>query len=350
LVLRITDPDQALGFYRRSYNLLIAANGNADGPAAVLLQNIGSLHRRARRYQEAKEAYEQALPTMMQQFGEQDPHVGILLGNLGNVYRSLGEYARALEFQQRGLDIDISVSGAGHRDVGIDWMDLARTTDKLGDVSLAVERVDKAIEIFKERLPAAHPLRIQAANTRAGFLIELGRLDEAHKMLGEFAPTATDNVETRRSILNGVVMLADIERLEKNFSTSQALAERVLADPAILGDPFLESDARWARAYALVMQNKTQDALAERERALKLETSGVQGPTFPGVFAEAKYYVCAGDSSRAIAILRAAVAEGFRDPFVLRDPAFASFRERAEFAPIAAALAFPRPPPPRAAQ
>src|SRR4029079_19378860 len=64
LLLRISDPEQALRFYRRSYDLLVAAHGEADGDAAVLLQNIGSMHRRAFRYREAKDAYERALPRL----------------------------------------------------------------------------------------------------------------------------------------------------------------------------------------------------------------------------------------------------------------------------------------------
>ena len=48
LLLRISDPDQALRFYRRSHGLLVAAHGDADGDAAVLLQNIGSIHTGAR--------------------------------------------------------------------------------------------------------------------------------------------------------------------------------------------------------------------------------------------------------------------------------------------------------------
>ena len=113
----------------------------------------------------------------------------------------------------------------------------------------------------------------------------------------------------------------------------------MLADPAARGDRRLEADARWARAYALAMQAKTEEAEAERMRALDIESAMAQGAAFPGVFADAKYYVCAGDVARALAILREAVAKGFHDPIVLHDPAFASLRERPDFAPIAAAVA-----------
>jgi len=56
------------------------------------------------------------------------------------------------------------------------------------------------------------------------------------------------------------------------------------------------------------------------------------------VFADAKYYVCAGNVTRALAILREGVAQGFHDPIVLHDPAFASLRASADFAAIAAAV------------
>ena len=112
----------------------------------------------------------------------------------------------------------------------------------------------------------------------------------------------------------------------------------MLADPAVRGDRRLEADAHWAHAYALAMQAKTEEAEAERTLALNIESAVAQGVLFPGVFAHAKYHVCAGDAARALAILREAVAKGFHDPIVLNDPTFAALRENPDFAPIAAAV------------
>ncbi len=137
LLLRTRDPEQALRLYHRSYALLTAAHGDADGDAAVLLQNIGSIHARASRFPEAKEAYERALPLLQRHFGERDPHVGSVLGNLSFVYRHLGDYGKAFEMAQRGLEVDASVSGPDHPDVGIAWLNLARISDKLGEQPLA---------------------------------------------------------------------------------------------------------------------------------------------------------------------------------------------------------------------
>src|SRR5262249_35006247 len=155
-----------------------------------------------------------------------------------------------------------------------------------------------AIEILGRRLPAGHPLRIQSANFRAGFLIQLGRLGEARKTLENFAATEAAGVEAKLGLLNGWVILADIERLEKQFVKSQELAQRVLADPAAGSDRRLEADARWARAYALAMQAKMEEAEAERTHALDMESALAQGAAFSGVFANAKYHICAGDATQ----------------------------------------------------
>ena len=329
LLLRARDPEQALRLYRRGYDLLVAAHGESDGYAAVLLQNIGSIHARALRFQEAKDAYERALPLLRRNFGERDPRVGSVLGNLGHVYRNLGDYARAFEVARQGLEVDIFVSGPDHPDVGIASLNLARISDKLGDQRLALDETDRAIAIFAQRYPPGHPLRIQAANFKSGYLIELGRLAEARTTLANSAAVQTASFEARRALLAGQVILAEIERLEKHFLKSQELARGVLADPAVSGDQRLEADARWAHAYALAMLAKTDEAEAARARALDLESAAAHGAAFPGVYAHAKYYLCAGNPDRALAILRDAVAKGFHDPIVLHDPAFA---------PIAAAL------------
>jgi serine/threonine-protein kinase len=340
LLLRVSEPDQALRFYRRSYELRVAQYGEGDGDAAVLLQNIGAMHARAGRYRDATEAYEKALPVLRKQFGERDPHIAAVLGNLAVAYKNLGDYTRALEFARRGLDVDTSVSGPDHPDAGIAWYNLAGVTDTLGETPLALEQVNRAIAIFERHFPPLHPRRLQAINVKAGFLIELGRLSEARALLqpstgGHATPDA------RLAFLAGQVLLAEIARLERQAPESQELAERVLADPATRANRRLDADARWARAYALAVQGKISDAESERRRALELERAAPEGSLFPGVYAEAKYYACAGDATRAIAILREAAAKGFHDPLVLHDPAFASVRARPDFAPIAATVTPP---------
>lgn len=339
LLLRTRDPEQALRLYRRSYALLTAANGEADGDAAVLLQNIGAIHARASRFQDAKEAYERALPLLRRHFGERDPHVGAVLGNLSFVYRNLGDYARAFEMAQRGLEVDTSVSGADHPDVGIAWLNLARISDKLGEQRLALEEIDRAIEIFRRRLAAGHPLRLQAVNFKAGFLIELRRLGEARYVLENAAVTENASLETKQALLSGQVILANIERLDGKLLKSENVAQGVLADPAVRSDRRLEADAHWAYAYALAIRAKTEKAEAERTRALNIESGLGQGTTFPSVYADAKYQVCAGRVRQAIAILSNAVAKGFHDPSVLSDPAFELMRESPDFAPIAVVVA-----------
>ena len=89
-----------------------------------------------------------------------------------------------------------------------------------------------------------------------------------------------------------------------------------------------------------------EEAETERPQALAIESALAQGVAFPGVFADAKYHLCAGNTPRALATLRAAVAKGFQDPIVLNDPTFPALRESPDFAPIAAAVAPPGSPAP----
>jgi serine/threonine-protein kinase len=338
LLLRTSDPEQSLRFYRRGYDLLVAAHGEPNGAAAILLQNIGAIHDRARRYRDAKEAYEQALPLLKRNFGEKNPHVGTVLGNLAQLYQILGDYPRAFDAAQRGLEVDTTVSGPDHPDVGIAWLNLARISDKLGDQRLALDQIDRASAIFVQRFPPVHPLRLYSVYFKAGFLIELGQLGDARKLLEPLAATQASSVEAKVVLLNGRVRLAEIERLDGRLLKSRELAEGVLADPAARIDRRLEADARWARAYALAVQKQADEAEAERVRALNVESAMAQGPAFQGVFAEAKYYACAGNLPRALDLLRGAVAKGFHDPIVLHDPAFAPLRASSDFAPIAAAV------------
>jgi tetratricopeptide (TPR) repeat protein len=339
LLLSVTDPEQAMRLYRRSYDLLMANQGDEDGDAPVLLQNIGSMQMRARRYQDARATLEEALPRLVKYYGPKDPHIGAVYSNLADVHRNLGNYAHSVELAQQALEVDTAVSGPEHPDVGIDWLKLARCNDKLGNPEQALQQIDKAIAIFGKALPPDHPTSIEAANYKARFLIEFGRHDEARQLLDSFILVQPGGLSTRRSLLAGQVILAEVERLDGQWPKSQALAERVLTDPAAQGERSLEASARWARACALAMQRQTAEADLERARALKIETTGGNGIPFPGVLALAKSYACAGDSARALEILRESVAKGFGDPSVLHDPVFAATRDLPEFAPVAAAIA-----------
>lgn len=339
LLLRARDPEQALRLYRRSYDLL-TTHGDPEGYAAVLLQNIGSIHARAGRFRDAKEAYEQALPRLTRNFGERNPRVGSVMGNLAFVYRNLGDYERAFETAQRGLAIDISVSGPDHPDVGIGWLNLARISDKLGDERLAVGQIDRAIEIFRQRLPPEHTLRIQAANFGAGFLIQLGRLGDARKTVEHFAAAEAAGLEMKVALLNSRVMLAEIERLEGKLPKSQELARRVLADPAAGG-----GGRAWKRMRVGRMHTRCQ---CRRRRTKPRPSAGarwissppwVRGPLFRGC-SRTRSITCAPGirPGRSPSSARA-VAKGFHDPIVLHDPAFARLRENPDFASIAAAIA-----------
>ena len=338
LLLRASDPGQALQLYQRSYKLLMAASGEAGGNAPILLGNIGAMQTRARKYREARASLEQALPRLVQNFGAQDPHVGAVYAGLAEVYCQLGSYTHGVELAQRALEVDVAVSGAEHPDVGSDWLKLSRCTDKLGNPAQALQQIDKAIGIFEKALPPAHPSRILAANYKAGFLIELGRRDEARRLLDSFRGVEVIGLETKRGLLGGQVILAELERLDGRGAQSQAIAERVLADPAMRGDRFLEVSARWARTCALATQRQTAAAELERSRALEMERSSGAETPFPGVVELARSYACAGDSARALATLRGAAAKGFSDPSILHDPAFAALADQPDFASLAAAI------------
>ncbi|MFT3904783.1 MAG: serine/threonine-protein kinase [Steroidobacteraceae bacterium] len=339
LLLRTSNPDQALGYYRRSHDLLVAAHGDTDGDAAVLLGNIGSMYLRSHQYSQAKDAYEQALPKLRKNFGERDPHVASVLGNLSVVYRSLGDYARAAQMARLAFASDTEVSGPDHPNVGMDWQSLALSSDKLGNPTLALEQIDHAISIFNQRLPPGHPLYIQAVNSKAELLVELGRSDDARQLIEPIQALQPGGADSRRSVLHSLVILAGIERLGKHLGQSQSLMEGVLSDPDIQTDRSLEAAARWVLACALAAQGQGRAADAERLRALALEPAGTEAPVFLSTVALSKYQMCAGRADQAIATLRTAVAAGFHDPVILRDPDLQALRAHPEFSSIMAAVA-----------
>lgn len=335
LLLRTSHPDEALQFYRRGYELLVSDRGEDNGDAAVMLANLGGLEMRSYRYEAARDYFERALPLLVRHHGENDPRAGALLGNLAIVYLNLGDYPRALELARRDLELATRALGPGHVALGTILLTLAQITQAIGDNDLALDYIEQGLAILEQKFAPTHAIRIAAENARARLLLRTRRFDDARGVLEAVAAQSPDSAEGKLTRLAGLVVLASLERIEGDFAASQELAERVLADP-VVADPRVTWDARWERAYALVLQGDTAAAGAERERAMAA-TAAASRPA-SSAFAEAKFSALSGDFEQALVILRAAVENGYHNAVLLCDPELDALRAQPGFAPIDASV------------
>jgi tetratricopeptide (TPR) repeat protein len=152
-------------------------------------------------------------------------------------------------------------------------------------------------EILTRRLPDEHVAVLHARHAAAQMLVRAGRGDEAREMLDPLLAAAPEGAEALRMRLAGVLVLAELERLEARGESALALAEEVLSDPASAAEPALVHGARWQRAYALAALGERAEAEAERERAL-----ACQAPDAPSApYYDARFAAVAGEPERALA-------------------------------------------------
>lgn len=331
MLLRTKSPDEAVGLYRRAYDAIVAEHGAPNGDAGILLANIGAIQTRQREYSEARDSLVEALDLVTKHYGEQDPRVAGVAGNLATVERELGNPLRAIELHRRDLELSSRALGESHPTIGTIWLNLARSTDRTGDYASALEQVDNALRIFSGQLGPAHALILTSENSRARYLVAAGRYDEAAARLREVIGRNPESPEGRVAQLAARVQLADLERQAGRFDEADRLAQSALSDPVIARQPRLRGDAHWARACALAAAGRRAEGDAAAAQAIEVQRTDELEPPHRRVYTRARYAACSGDPRTALNQLRDAIAKGFRDPYVLVDPVFASTRALPEF-------------------
>jgi tetratricopeptide (TPR) repeat protein len=266
--------------------------------------------------------------------------VAAIVGNLAVAERELGNYERAIEFHRRDLELSTRTLGPDHPAVGTIWINLARATQRTGDYTAALVQAEKALAIFRQHFKPQHALILTSENSRALYLARLGRTEEARMLLGSILELRPESNEGIVALLTSRLQLADIDRWADRFGPALALTQRVLDDPVAARDPKLIADAHWARACALAGQQAGDEADRARRNALQVQESDPQATAQGRLYAQARYAGCASDREGALQLLRAAVANGFKDPAVLVEPAFVAVRELPAFAAIARAVTF----------
>jgi tetratricopeptide (TPR) repeat protein len=336
ILLRTREPDEALRLYQRNYEMLVAAGGPDDGDAGVVLANIGSIHTRSRRYQEARETLTRALAMVRAGHGENDPRVAGIIGNLAVAERGLGNYRRALEYQRQDLEMSTRALGPDHPTIGTIWLNLARSTQRTGDFAAALEQIDKALAILRKHFSPRHSLVLTSGNSRATYLMLLGRVGEARAVLEGLLALEPESNEGRIARVVSLLQLSDLERQADRPGRALALVRQALDDPTTARDPKLLSDAHWARACTLAAQGARDEAERARVDASRVQEADAQATPAVRSYALAHYAACARDREGALRFLQEAVSHSFSDPIILFDPTFAAVRDLPAFAGIAA--------------
>jgi len=154
----------ALGRYGEAEAILTDAIGTAEWAfgrqhvaVALVLNDLGALHRQTRRFDSAYRLHRNALAITSRVLGTAHPQTADILDNLTALEVAAGEGRRAEPFARRALAIREQTLGPDHPRVGTAAASLASILEGLGDYEQAEALYRRALTIFKRWFGPNHP-------------------------------------------------------------------------------------------------------------------------------------------------------------------------------------------------
>lgn len=157
----------------------IARIGNPPAMHADYLNHLGNSLYRAKKFEEAIDAYDEAVEIREQLVGADSLEAAILLNNLSAVHRSVGNFEMAAVLGMRSLEIKQRELGANHPRIATAMTNLGIALSQVGQLDLGIEYFQKALEIKRESIGTDNRSYAIGANNLGDALTDAHRFEEA---------------------------------------------------------------------------------------------------------------------------------------------------------------------------
>ena len=143
--------EKALELLNQAYiNYIFFYGDEFHNEIIAIYNNLGLANKKLKRYDEAKNWYEVAIPIAMQLYGKYSPQLAGLYSNLGSVFLSLGKIDAAIEYAISALRFHIQLYGHNHPYVGMSYVNLAYAYEKKKDYTTSIKYYKKGVEILNK--------------------------------------------------------------------------------------------------------------------------------------------------------------------------------------------------------
>jgi tetratricopeptide (TPR) repeat protein/predicted Ser/Thr protein kinase len=297
---------QALSIWER-----VLPPGHPDVAAGI--DNLASQLLFSGKIEEARTEYERALGMRRESLGAEHPDVGSSLCNLGYSERELGRYPASEQHFLEGLAILETALGPDDNR-GVACM------NSLGELYLMWERPGDALAVYEKTVAARarshgtdHPWYAGALKNRAQALSALGHHRQAesdYRRAYEIAASRTPPGNPTRNRI--AIDLADCLLAQGRAGEAQPILEEVrrnLKAAGAEGNPLARAWFSLARAARI--QSDADGAAAALSAALELRRNSLPPDDELLLYTEAVARADAGDSEKALDLLRRALAAGF---------------------------------------
>lgn len=220
MLIEIQSDDQLVQNCYQGLGFIAAAKGDFDGglmwhtkvlkhyqqtlPSddyriGCVLNSIGNIYWRTKKYKLALESYSEAIKI----FGQHhDRDLGTCLNNMGNVYEEMEQYKDALTCHQKAIEIRESILPPNHPELGTSHHNIANVYRQLDQLNLARSHIKFALNIFQKSLRSNDPSIATTYQTMGALELDCGAnrqglryLEQAAAIFRETLPANHPTVE-----------------------------------------------------------------------------------------------------------------------------------------------------------
>jgi tetratricopeptide (TPR) repeat protein len=157
------------------------ARGASVDPAvnAKLMNNVGEYLQQIGQYQQAREAFEQALILTDEAHGPDSVRRSAVMNNLGRVFKRLGDVSHARRHFEAALKLDQAQYGESHHHVAEIANNYGTLLHQSGDFRTALHQFEWALEICLNSYGPSHSKVASITNNLAYALANTGDVDRA---------------------------------------------------------------------------------------------------------------------------------------------------------------------------
>jgi CHAT domain-containing protein/tetratricopeptide (TPR) repeat protein len=245
------DYDEAEGYFGRALQIRQARLGPDHPFAMTTMFQLGLLYAREGDDARAEPLLVHALEVRQKTYPGDHPDVARSLFQLGLLYDRRRLYKKAEPLLSQALEIRRKTLGTEHPEYAASLEALARHDHAQGRLAEALPLYEQAMKIDGQALGKNHPDTVQVAADLAYLKLELGKKEEAARLVHDVA-------EAQQNVLNGVFTFAP-ERQRMGFEKTIQSCDL----PAALGDADLLAQMV-LRTKGVVLDSLLEDEVVMR--------------------------------------------------------------------------------------
>ncbi|TLP73679.1 tetratricopeptide repeat protein [Pseudomonas nitroreducens] len=205
----------ALGYYRKSLEMRLAAYGESDLRTADSYNNLGTTLSKLGQFDEGFAYLRKNLTLRERLLGADHHQVAVAINNLGNAYNLQGDYESSLPLFQRALQIDTRLYGPQHPILAVRWNNIGDALRGLGRYDEAALFLNRALASDLATFGENHPKLVLR-------YFNLARLYEAQGDVSRSGDAYANALRIQRQVNPGDT--EQIQFLESKLGTAAAVS------------------------------------------------------------------------------------------------------------------------------